>query len=269
MINLHKNRSHSPGLGLMVFAVFFASILLLFPSNLEASELSPLDGLSATDSTRSDQGLGYFENARRDLWTGEVSQNNFVRLLDQAESAFSSINNRAAREYLMARVLLYRGRGELTWGKKADARALFEESMDLAKSSIEQDESAEALRVLADAGSSWMITKGLGGIIKMAPQVQEWSDRSLELDPSNPLALIINAQGQINAPKSAGGDPEAAARRLNALVARRDMDDISLFWGRVSLAQAYDKLKERAEAQRWCELASEVFPEGPMLEDCP
>lgn len=245
-------------------------MILVLSSGVGALELPVLpDNLSSDDLILVAGGLDEFEKARVGLWSGIATEESIAAYLDAAEALFLNLNDPAVRDYLLARVILYRGRAELTWGNRGDARDYFEQAMDLAADSSTFRESSEALRVQADAGSSWMITKGLGGIIKMAPQVQQWSDRSLELNPSNSLALIINAQGQINAPRSAGGDPAEAVRRLELLVGRNDLDDIELFWGRVSLAQALDKLKERDRAADWCEQAADIFPESPMLEDCP
>ena len=249
-----------------------ALLLILIAAVAAAAVIAqtpPLDVPDSDEASLIASGMEFFEQARVSMWSGEADEDDIGNLLNNAERRFSGVTDTAARDYLLGRVALYRGRGVLTWGSKGDARDLFEEAMNLAESSTASRRTSEALRLHADAGSSWMITKGLGGIIKMAPQVQGWSDESLELDPSNPLALIISAQGQINAPRSAGGDPEAAAARLETLVARRDLDDISLFWGRVSLAQAYAKLKDRDSAERMCGLAAQIYPDSPMLDDCP
>ena len=245
------------------------TLVFTLAAAVSVARTSPLDALNSDETTLVESGMEYFEQARVGLWAGTAEDDVIEELLENADRRFSGVSDPAARDYLLGRVALYRGRGELTWGRKGDAREYFEEAMDLADSSASARRTSEALRLHADAGSSWMITKGLGGIIKMAPQVQDWSDEALQLDPYNPLALIISAQGQINAPRSAGGDPEAAAARLEVLVERRDLDDISLFWGRVSLAQAYEKLKDRDAAERYCDLAAEIYPESPMLEDCP
>ena len=244
-------------------------LILVMAAAVGIARTPPLDALSGDEAALVEAGMDYFEQARVGLWSGRGGEDDIRRLLDNAERRFAGVSDPAARDYLLGRVALYRGRGELTWSGKGDARDLFERAMALAESSAASRRTSEALRLHADAGSSWMITKGLGGIIKMAPQVQGWSDEALELDPSNPLALIISAQGQINAPRSAGGDPEAAAARLEELVERRDLDDISLFWGRVSLAQAYSKLKDGEAATRMCDLAREIYPDSPMLEDWP
>ena len=229
---------------------------------------APLNNLSVSDSDTTEAGMALFDRARTNLWAANGSPESNTGFLDRAASTFESVSDPAAQAYLLARVELYRGRIALDTESKSSARAYFERSMELAEQSIEIEESAEALRVLSDAGSSWMITKGLGGIIKMAPQVQGWSARAVEKDPDNALAIIISTQGQINAPKSAGGNPDEAARRLVLLNSRTDLGDIERFWARVSLSQAYDKLKRRDDAALWCRKATEIFPQSPMLEEC-
>jgi tetratricopeptide (TPR) repeat protein len=229
---------------------------------------APLNNLNVSDTDTTEAGMALFDRARTNLWAATGSPESNVGFLDRAATTFESVSDPAAQAYLLARVELYRGRIALDTESKSSARTYFERSMELADRSIDITESAEALRVLADAGSSWMITKGLGGIIKMAPQVQEWSARAVEMDPENALAIIISTQGQINAPKSAGGDPDEAARRLVLLNSRTDLGDIERFWARVSLSQAYKKLKRRDDAAVWCRKAAEIFPQSPMLEEC-
>lgn len=250
-----------------LMAAWFVLLGMFFTGALSATT-APLDRLSSNDSEAAEAGMALFDTARTNLWAARGSSSANSAYLDRAATLFNTVSDSAAKAYLLARVELYRGRISLETESKSTSRAFFEKSMELADESLSFRESSEALRVKADAGSSWMITKGLGGIIKMAPQVQEWSDRSVVLDSRNALAIIISAQGQINAPKSAGGNPEEAARRLELLNGRSDLDDIERFWARASLSQAYDKLKMRDDAADWCASAAEIFPENPMLEMC-
>lgn len=256
-----------------LMAAWFVLMGLVFTGALSAVEnavdyAAPLDNLSLNDTDTAAAGMALFEIARTNLWTDQGTASSSNGYLDRAASIFNSISDPAAKAYLLARVELYRGRISLKTESRSTSRTFFEKSMELADESLSIRESSEALRVKADAGSSWMIAKGLGGIIKMAPQVQQWSDRSVELDPQNALATIISCQGQINAPKSAGGNPEEAAGRLELLNTRSDLDDIEQFWARVSLSHAYGKLKRRDEAAIWCASAAEIFPDSPMLEKC-
>lgn len=253
-----------------VLSIALAVVLWVLPETAEAVEVkAPLAGLDETDRLLVESGMEFFEEARLSLWENIEPHSVILETLRQASSLFGRVSDQAARDYLNARVELNAGRVILGSGDESDARKRFQLAMDLSESSLRAQNSSDAWRVRADAGSSWMITKGLGGIIRMAPKVAEWSDRSLVSDPGNALAIIISSQGQINAPKAAGGDPEAAARRLEALIIRDDLDDIERFWGRTSLAAAYEKLGRSSEAERMCRSASEVFPENPMVLECP
>jgi len=247
-----------------------AVILLVAPVTAQALEpKAPLVGLDETDRLLVESGMGLFEEARLSLWENTEPHSVILETLRQSSSLFGRVSDEAARDYLNARVELNAGRAILGAGDEGDARKRFQLAMDLSESSLQAKNSSEAWRVRADAGSLWMLTKGLGGIIRMAPKVAEWSDQSLISDPVNALAIIISSQGQINAPKAAGGDPDAAVRRLEALILRDDLDNIERFWGRVSLAAAYEKSGRSGEAERLCRSASEIFPENPMVQDCP
>ncbi|MDT8298181.1 MAG: tetratricopeptide repeat protein, partial [Spirochaetaceae bacterium] len=251
-------------------SITLAVLTWFAPETTQALEpKAPLVGLNEADHLLVESGMESFDEARQLLWENTEPYSAVLENLRQASSFFGRVSNRAAGDYLNARVELNAGRTILGTGDEGEARKHFQLAMDLSESSLQTGNSSEAWRVRADAGSSWMLTKGLGGIIRMAPKVAEWSDRSLIDDPENALAIIISSQGQINAPKAAGGDPDAAARRLEALILRDDLDDIERFWGRVSLAAAYEKLGRSDEAERLCRSASEIFPENSMVQDCP
>lgn len=253
---------------LILLGIFTAFIC----SNLYSN---PNFTFSENDLSHSESANILFVRAITGIWAGTSTPKASLSLLDQSAEQFAKLQNTAAREYFLAQVELYRGRVILNANDKvrakdkASAREYFDKAMKLAESSIERIETADAYRVLADAGSSWMITKGLGGIISMAPKVQDWSDKALSLDPDNALALLISAQGQINAPKSAGGNPQEALNRLNRQYKRSDLSDIERFWTLVSLAQAYKKLRQNDEAEKRCVEAGRIFPMSPLLENCP
>lgn len=228
----------------------------------------PVSALTPSDQSAVDEGMVSFETALEILWAGKGGEGSAVDFLDQAESAFLRIDDSAERAYRLSRVSLYRGRLALAVATKREALAYLETSMNLAEEALSYREFSEAYRVWSDAGSSFMVTKGLGAIIKLAPQVAEWSEKAVELDPTNATAIIISAQGKINAPKSAGGDPEGAREMLDQLMRRNDLSRIDEFFGAVSLAQVNLKLKDRDTATRWCRLASSIYPDNPMAEDC-
>lgn len=247
------------------------SLFLLFAFaavNRITAENPLLTDLSENDSASAENGLLIFERALDEIWSGYGDSPEVSVKLEEAERLFKNIESRAARNYFLARIALYRGRIDVAIGEKSSGRSELERAMDLASLSIEERESGDAYRVMADAGASWMVTKGLVGIIRMAPQVSEWSRKALDLQPDNALALIISAQGQINAPEAAGGDPEAAALRLEDLLSRDDLSVIERYWGSLSLSSAYRKLDQTESADRLCAEASAIYPDNPMSNDC-
>jgi len=112
----------------------------------------PLDAVAPGEADLLAAGLAVFERARFGLWTAEMDVSVGRDLLDRSEGLFVSLGDAAARDYLLARVELYRGRIEVSVGDERVARGYFETAMDLAEASLDRRESAEAYRVLADAG---------------------------------------------------------------------------------------------------------------------
>ena len=140
--------------------------------------------------------------------------------------------------------------------------------MEMAQRSIDIVENADSYRVLAGAAATWMASKGLFGIITMLSKFQAWTDKALLLDPQNALALILSVQGQLNAPKLAGGDPEKALLRLKNQIQRDDLTDIERFWTLISLVQAHKKLKQEDQAEILCEEARRIFSNNSLLDEC-
>ena len=254
-----------------LFKMMIGSLLLLpglIWGQTTGELLPPLNGLSETDQVTLETVLSMFEPARYRLWQAEGDPEGSRRLLARASSTAQGLEDEAARTYMQARSELYIGRSIEPFGRKSEAQEHYQAAMDLARRSIEVRETSEGWRVLADAGSSMMVSKGFGGIISMAGDVKSWSEKALELDPQNVMAILIDVQGQINAPRIGGGNPEEALRRLTQLNRRADLNDIERFWTYLSLAAVNDKLRNSDEAGRWCAAAGGIFPENPMMEVC-
>ena len=242
-------------------------LFLLLSPGLFASD-APLVGLSDEDAAAIDSGMAAFLPLMNRVWSGNAKLERTMSLLERVEKNFRLIRDDAARNYLLARVENYRGRITLMTSTKDRSRKYFNNAMELAKKSIDARESAEGYRVLADAGSSWSLTKGLIGMITMGSKMKEWSDKAIEIDPQNALAVIIAANGLIHAPAFSGGNPKEALNRLSIQNRRQDLSDIERFWTLVSLSAAHKKLGQDKDAARRCEEASSIFPNNPMLENC-
>ncbi len=270
MIYHRRNAS----LRICIFATTLFMFALLHPIHGVFSDDTPFQYLNDQDRTFKDKGMDLFLQVAVELWSGQVQLERTMTLLDQVEADFNAIQDAASRNYLLSRIELYRGRTVLLSSKKirakdkARARAHFEKSMTLVQQSLDLYESADGYRVLADAGSSWMATKGLGGIIKMAPNVKKWSDKAIAINPENALSVIISSQGQIHAPKASGGNPQEAVRRLTALIVRPDLSNIERFRAYLSLVQAHKKLKNKDESAHFCKELQKIFPNSLFLQQC-
>ena len=250
--------------------VFWGALFGLLAAPGAGALESPLEGLSEGDRRAAVAGMVIFEAVYNDVWSGKGATDSSLERLDRSAELFAGVGDSSARAYLLGRAELYRGRIIQVRETKAKARPFYEKAMQLAQESLGEGgrESAEAYRLLADAASSWMLTKGLGALIRTAPKVSEWADRAVEMNPENAMAVLIGVQGQINAPKSAGGDPDEALKRLLALNRRGDLSRAERFWTRASLSAVYGKLKQRDEAEIWCGRAREIFPDNPFVKDC-
>ncbi|WGK69150.1 hypothetical protein P0082_11810 [Candidatus Haliotispira prima] len=241
--------------------LFLFGMVCLLPLRLWA--------ISEPDMTEGDraivkEALPLLQSAAENAWANKQTEK-ARGLLSQAETRFLTLQEPATRFYFLARVELYRG-----WlaDKKKQAQSHWQESMDQAKKAVEIRPWSEGYRVLADAGAAWMTSRGFGGIIKLASKVKAWTDRAVELDGNNALALVISTQGQINSPAFAGGDPAAAAATLKKLLLRSDLDNIERFRAQVALVSAHRKLKEPEAASRLCRQAAGIFPGNPSVQEC-
>ena len=261
-----RNKRNPPGLLVLKLFIVFCPVFGLY------AEETPFPGLNSQDRERKDRGMLLFSQAVDKVWSGNFQTEEISQLLDKAETDFRAIRDAASRNYLLAQIELCRGRAllmvfpKIKNREKIAARTYLENAMEMARESLNLYESADCYRVLADAGAAWMVTKGLVGIIKMAPNVKKWSDKAIAINSDNALAAVISSQGQIHAPKSSGGDPRKAVRRLTELISRTDLDNVERFRACSVLVQAHKKLKENDKSAYYCEEARSIFPNNPFLE---
>ncbi len=248
----------------LIWVVF----LIFFPISLAFAFDTPVVDLSEIDKVTVETGVSIFKRASNEVWASNTPFESTMTLLDHAEDSFSAVTDSATKKYFLAQVEIYRGRITYITSTKSRARPYFSKAMELARESVNERESSDGYRVLAAAGASWMSTKGLAGIMEMSQKVKEWSDTALELNPHNALAVVINAQGLIHAPRFAGGDPEEAIHRLSIQIKRQDLSDIERFQTILGLAQAHKKLRQKDEFVLRCNDARRIFPENRMLKGC-
>jgi len=128
---------------------------------------------------------------------------------------------------------------------------------------------ARAYLLEAEARAEIMLFKGVGFIIKNGSLVQELAEKTLELDPDNPEALVIYAQGRINAPRLFGGNRKEGLEVLERLWQRRpggregpEMSIQQAYRVAVSLGETLAKSNPR-EAAGYFRAALSLAPDSP------
>ncbi len=132
---------------------------------------------------------------------------------------------------------------------------------------------SKAFLLEAEARAEVMLFKGVSFIIKNGSLVQELAEETLSLDPDNPEALVIYAQGRINAPRLFGGNKREGIQILEELWNRRPGGPAGL---EISVPQAYraaislgETLSESdpPEAARYFRAALALAPESSRARD--
>lgn len=243
------------------------SLLIFIAGRLFALN-TPTENLSANDMSLYERGEVILKLAMEQIWANSAESETSQTLLKQAEAILQTISDQAARTYALAQVEIYLGRLQISQKDKKTAQVHCEKAMEYARISIETRESADGYRLRAEAGSLWMGIKGLAGMLKIAPQVQQWLDKTLALNPKNAMAVILNSQRKIFAPKVGGGAPEEAVLQLSPQIQRQDLTKIERFWALASLSQAHKKLRQKPQAAQYCDEAARIFPKNPLIKKC-
>jgi len=241
------------------FKTSIVIFILMFSSSL-------LFSLSGGDQSLINEGMKPFNEALELLWSGQNA--GIPELLYEAENFFKEISDPQEKLYYLSTIYLNRGRMNIAQDEKKSGQKNLKKSMELAEEALEYGDFSEGYRVWADAGSSYMVSKGLFTIIRTASRVQEYSDMAVKLDPGNSKAIIISALGKINAPKSAGGDPRKAVEMFESLLDNTDISQTETFQVYLYLSQSFDKLGEKENAEYWCTQASTIYPSNTMSIEC-
>jgi tetratricopeptide (TPR) repeat protein len=160
----------------------------------------------------------HFINGRYDASTAVLDRLLSVQASDKVTSEMLLIKGSAS---------LWKGRIALALDDEDDAESLLLSAIEAAEMLREDDGSGEETILMssylleAEARAELMLFKGVAVIIKNGPLVQELAEKTLEIDPLNPEALVIYAQGRINAPRLFGGNKKEGIRVLEDLWLRR------------------------------------------------
>lgn len=209
-------------------------LFILFAAPLTAQNISELV-LTATDL--------YFD--------GKTSE--ALNMIERAESPDSP--------YWSARLLHLKGRILVRLGDEDAAEDLFTEMDRLCVEEVTPEVSALSLR--SEARSRLMLIRGIPYTIRNAGKTERIARDALEIEPDNALALLVLAQGKINAPGIFGGDVDFGISCLERVLENTTPESGELFTAYISLSEAWEKKKDYARATRYAETALSIYPGNP------
>ena len=123
-----------------------------------------------------------------------------------------------------------------------------EACQELITKSLSYGDFSDGWRVMSEAGSYIMLQKGLGYIIANSKDVEKQAEKSVELESDNARALLIVAQGLINAPAIFGGNKKKGMAMMETLNLRRDIIDEDQYFIQMALSDVYKSNKRVADA---------------------
>ncbi|MBN1837126.1 MAG: tetratricopeptide repeat protein [Spirochaetales bacterium] len=188
-------------------------------------------------------------------------------LLDESRRVFAGILRPAPRLYWQAEVEYLLGFVEQADGRPEEAQRRFEVGRDLILESLDQVESSQAYRLLADTYAQLLILNGL--LYKMAYglKVREMAEEALRLDPRNLKAKLTLALFYKNAPGIAGGSRARSLELLQELEGEPELERVDRFSVYAWLGITYSEGRQPARARRYLERALEVYPGNSWLRE--
>ncbi len=191
----------------------------------------------------------------KDLWlNNQIDHITFISKSTELISS-SSFNNLE-----QARIYIDMGLADFYLENADESILKLEKAQELIIKNLEIRESSEAWGLLAESGSYIMLQKGLSYIISNSPKVKEYGEKAIALNPNNYRAIVIDAQGLINAPKIFGGDKKRGIENLRQLL-ENPMDKQDKFFVLMALSQSLvqDK-KTREEGIKYAKEALKLYP---------
>jgi tetratricopeptide (TPR) repeat protein len=164
------------------------------------------------------------------------------------------------RLYWESRIALFRGQIFYELNDKRASLQELEHCIELTKESNSVKETSENWRIMSEAGSLYMMQKGMIYIMNHSSEALDQAKRALELDPRNARGSLIVAQYFCNAPPIAGGDLEEGLSSLEELQRRTNLSIEDQFYIHLTLSEVYLDEKQKDRALDSCRKALELYP---------
>lgn len=147
-------------------------------------------------------------------------------------------------------------------GDKDRAIELFDRMGRMAEE-LRAADPAAGLALQSEARSRLMLVRGLPYAIRNAPKTEKLARAALDVDPTNTHALLVLAQGKINAPRLFGGDVDLGIATLTQLSMNPNIEKAELFRCLYGLSQAWQKKDDFRRAMEFADAALGLYPENP------
>lgn len=142
---------------------------------------------------------------------------------------------------------------------KKEAERLAEIAVTHLRASLSKGETSLAYSAIAHCYQIMTFARKLNGM-RLGPKTSGAIKKALALDSSNPQALLLEAQGFLDAPSMFGGDVAKAVDILNGM-SRQFPESDQVFY---HLGRAYVKAKDTSRAKKALEQALKLNPRNPF-----
>lgn len=201
-----------------------------------------------------------FESNFNRWLNNDIESDKFIAIIDSTIDDVVNLERSYKSRLLLARLYLIMGRVYYTLKNSDSSIESFLLAIEYAEESITFRESSEAWSIKAEASSGIMIHKGTSYIIKNSKKINEYAQRSIDLNSKNIKANYIIAQGLINAPKIFGGNKVKGFKVLKDLLEYDTITEVDRFDINMTLSRSLLKSKKATDANKYCLDALQIYP---------
>ncbi len=149
---------------------------------------------------------------------------------------------------------------QASYGRLDEIIALYEESLALLESYMEEGRDSRSVLLYAESLSQLSTLKTLGFLMKNGPKIRPLAEEALALDAGNVKAQMLLASRYIFSPEVWGGNPDKGIAMIEAVVAaagenREDRHNVA-----VAIGYAHTMAGRWEEAAQSFRKALEVYP---------
>ena len=144
---------------------------------------------------------------------------------------------------------------------------MLQQAQELARKSLDEGETSDGYRVLADVSNQLLKTRGTFYKLLNHPAARSAALRAVELDPGSPLAHVAAAGYLISAPAIAGGNTRDGVDHAREAVALAGESHFVQFMSSMWLAKGLHELRDNDGAADALRTAASIYPDNWWLAE--